>query len=307
MPHADDVTRALAVYTTVYPGVEAFLASWHRSLREQTDGDFHLWVGLHGIDAAAATKAMGGGVEATWVPAAPTDTPAGIRQRALALIVEDHAGIVLVDSDDLLHPSRVAAARAALAESELGACAMRLVDVRGRDLGVTLGLGPLPSPEAAFPRNNIFGLSNSAYRSTLLRRCLPISTSAVAVDWLLATRAWLLGATMHFDPIVRMDYRQHGENIVRTVGPFDDAQIVRDTELVLHHYELVEAQADPRYLPERVAELRAARGEAVQFCREVIRSRPALAEYRRAINQMQIPPLWWSSVAHPGLRHMWHP
>lgn len=307
MSHPGDVTRTLAVYTTVYPGVEAFLASWHRSLRKQTDGDFRLWVGLHGIDAAAAAKAMGGGVEATWVPAAPADTPAGIRQRALALTVEHHAGIVFVDSDDLLHPSRIAAARAALAESELGGCAMRLVDVQGEDLGVTLGMGSLPSPEAAFPRNNVFGLSNSAYRSTLLRRCLPIPMSAVAVDWLLATRAWLLGATMHFDPVVRMDYRQHGDNLVRTVGPFDDAQIVRDTELVLQHYELVEAHADPLYLPQRVAELHAARSEAVHFCRRVIRSKPALAEYRLAINQLHIPPLWWSSVAHPGLRHLWNP
>ena len=184
---------------------------------------------------------------------------------------------------------------------------MRLVDLRGEDLGVTLGLGSLPSPEAAFPRTNLFGLSNSAYRSTLLRSCLPIPTSTVAVDWLLATRAWLLGATLRFDPVVRMDYRQHGANTVRTVGPFDESQIVRDTKLVLQHYELVEAQADPRYLPQRLAELRAARSEAMQFCREIIRSKPALAEYRRAINQLQIPPLWWSSVAHPGLRHMWQP
>ena len=32
----------LAVYTTVYPGVEPFLAEWRASLRAQTDGDFDL-------------------------------------------------------------------------------------------------------------------------------------------------------------------------------------------------------------------------------------------------------------------------
>jgi hypothetical protein len=305
MSRADEVTGTLAVYTTVYPGVERFLASWHRSLREQTDGDFELWVGLHGIDAAAAAGAMGGDPDAAWVVAEPTDTPGGIRGRAIDLMVERHAAVVFVDSDDLLHPTRVAAARSALAESDLAACALRLVDEDGEDLGVTLGLGSLPSPEAVFPRHNIFGLSNSAYRSTLLRRCLPIPPSAGLVDWLLATRAWLLGATMHFDPSVRMYYRQHGANMVRLVGPFDEAQIVRDAERVMHHYELITAHTDPRYIPERLAELKAARAELEQFCRRVIRSQAALDDYRRAVNRMNAPPLWWSSVAHPGLRHMW--
>ena len=102
------------------------------------------------------------------------------------------------------------------------------------------------------------------------------------MDWLLATRAWLLGARMQFDPVVRMDYRQHGENLVRTVGPFDDAQIARDTELVLQHYEFVTAGADPQFLPQRLAELQAARNEVTQFCRRVIRSKSALAAYRHA-------------------------
>jgi hypothetical protein len=125
------------------------------------------------------------------------------------------------------------------------------------------------------------------------------------VDWLLATRAWLLGATMHFDPSVRAYYRQHGGNMTRVVGPFAEAQIARDTERVMRHYELISAHTDPRYIPERLAELSAVRAELEQFVRRVIRSKAALDEYRRAVNRLSIPPLWWSSVAHPELRHMW--
>ena len=88
-------------------------------------------------------------------------------------------------------------------------------------MGMTFGLPPRAEPEMCFPRNNVFGLSNSAFRSDLLRRCLPIPADAVLVDWFLATRAWLMGARMAFDPEVEMDYRQYGGNMARVGPPFD--------------------------------------------------------------------------------------
>ena len=39
----------LAVYTTIYSGVEPYLSDWFRSLRQQTDREFELWVGLDGL------------------------------------------------------------------------------------------------------------------------------------------------------------------------------------------------------------------------------------------------------------------
>ena len=36
----------IGVYTTVYPGVEPYLLDWYRSLRQQTDQEFQLWIGL---------------------------------------------------------------------------------------------------------------------------------------------------------------------------------------------------------------------------------------------------------------------
>ena len=58
-------------------------------------------------------------------------------------------------------------------------------------------------------RNNVMGLSNTAYRSDLLRRCLPIPTEAELMDWLLAVRSLALGARLQFDPEPRMWYRQY--------------------------------------------------------------------------------------------------
>ena len=108
---------SLAVYTTVYPGVESYLADWYRSLCHQTDQDFELWIGLDTIEKDLVQKILGGDVAAHWVERTSAGTPAQIRQEALAQIVETCAGVVLVDSDDVLHPTRVAAARAGLEAS----------------------------------------------------------------------------------------------------------------------------------------------------------------------------------------------
>ena len=40
----------LALYTTIYTGVRAFLPDWYRSVQAQTDRDFQLWIGLDGIE-----------------------------------------------------------------------------------------------------------------------------------------------------------------------------------------------------------------------------------------------------------------
>src|SRR5690349_7311672 len=181
--------RTLAVYSTVFPGVEPYLPAWHRSLRAQTDQDYRLWIGLDNMDAGAVQEAVGARLDATWVSALPGDSPAAIRQRCLSQLIETCDGVVLVDSDDLLEPSRVERARAALATSELAACALRMADQAGNDLGVTFGLPAGMTADEVLPRNNVFGLSNSAFRSDLLRRCLPIPAASVLVDWFLATRA----------------------------------------------------------------------------------------------------------------------
>ncbi len=101
----------LAVYTTIYPGMEAYLVDWYRSLREQTDQDFQLWIGLDKITSEFVEDALGSDLKANWMKAPVGATPAQIRQQALSKIVETCSAVVLVDSDDVLHPTRVAAAK----------------------------------------------------------------------------------------------------------------------------------------------------------------------------------------------------
>ena len=154
--------NSLALYTTIYPGVEPYLQAWYRSVLEQSDQDYQLWIGLDALEVTAAVEALGGEPQATWVMAAPGETPAQIRQRAFTQIVKACDGVVLVDSDDVLHPSRVAAARVALETSELNGCALRLVDQQGQALGLA------PTRE----RHSVRGKSELlAWRSVKRGRC----------------------------------------------------------------------------------------------------------------------------------------
>jgi hypothetical protein len=214
-------------------------------------------------------------------------------------------GVVLVDSDDVLHASRVASARKALLSSDLAGCALRLVDHQGRDLGLTFGLPPQARPEDVLPRNNVFGLSNSAFRSDLLRRCLPIPASVALVDWFMATRAWLYGARLTFDAVVRMDYRQHGANMARTIPPFTLGQVIRDTERVRQHFQILRTVAMGDCLPDRLAALERVAADVEAFYRYVVLQPAHLDPYVQALEALEMPPLWWSCVAHPSLKKMW--
>ena len=295
---------ALAVYTTIYPAAEAYLADWFHSLRQQTDQNFELWIGLDMLGQERVQEILGGRVNAHWMVAPSGATVAQVRQHALARIVEECSAVVLVDSDDLLAPTRVGAARASLEESELAGCALCLIDQHGNDLGVSFDLPYGLKPDGVLPRNNVFGFSNSAFRTDLLRRCLPIPSGAVLVDWFLATRAWLLGAKLAFDHVSRMAYRQHPRNTARVRYPFAPDQVVSDTALVRQHFQLLLAQP-MQDQPNRVAAVQRVSADIDTFQEQIIFDAGRLNDYVQALNGLHLDPLWWASVANPALEHMW--
>jgi hypothetical protein len=295
----------LAVYTTIYPGGERYLPDWHRSLQAQTDQDFALWVGLDTLGRETVERLLGCAVDANWVVAPAGATPAQVRQQALLRIVDGYDGVVLVDSDDVLYPSRVAAARVQLSVADLAACALSLVDQQGGDLGAVLAAPPQRSVEEILPRNNVFGFSNSAFRTDLLRNCLPIPGEAVLADWYLATRAWLQGARLAFDATPHMAYRQHPSNTARVTPPFSPSQVISDTDLVRQHFRLVLAAPLPDCMAERKSNLRKVAADIEEFYRQIVLQPSRLESYVKALNTLPAPSLWWMCVANPVLAGMW--
>lgn len=295
----------LALYTAVYPGVEPYLRDWYRSVEEQTDRDFVLWISLDGLSADAVVESMGADPGATWVRSMPGDTPASVRQRGLETVVESVRLLVMVDADDILCPTRVQAARMALESTDVYACALRLVDSVGHDLGQTMSLPGALSAEDVLPSGNIFGLSNTAYRSDTLSRCLPIPSAAFAPDWYLATKAWLNGARMGFDPVPRMHYRRDGRNMAVVGPPYAAEQICNDTKKVLEHFRLILSEATGAQCSTRLEKLHLALLETECFFQSVVLSPPLLKDYVNRLNDITGAPTWWGHVAAPALREMW--
>jgi hypothetical protein len=310
----------LAVYTTVHPGCEPYLAAWCDSVRRQSDRDFELWIGLDALAPAAMPTPsfspawleaeVGERIPVRWVVARPGDTPARLRQRALAEMVTIYDRIVFVDADDLLQHSRVAAAREALATCDVVACALRLIDEQGVDMGVTFGLESCApadrDPAALMPRANVFGLSNSAYRTSMLARCLPVPPDSVLIDWLLASRAFALGARLVWDRAPRMGYRQYAHNCTRMLGPFTAQDVLTAASLVTHHYRLL--LDTPWSWPAGTRQpFEIARRRAEAFY-NVMRAGPdRLDRYTAALNGLPPRYVWWWTVAHPDLEDLWTP
>jgi glycosyltransferase involved in cell wall biosynthesis len=295
----------MALYTAVYPGAVQYLDAWYASVQAQADRDFDLWISLDGLTEAAIAARLGERETPTFVVAEPGSTPAQVRQQALARISGQYDAVVLVDSDDLLHPDRVGAARAWLEGADVAACGLRLVDEAGRPLGMSLTAPGEREPESVLPRTNAFGLSNTAYRSDVLRACLPIPAAAALVDWYLVTMAWLQGARLAFDPAARMDYRQHGANMARIRSPFTPERVRADTALVRQHFRLVLDSLPPGALPERATQVRQAAADVAAFDQRVVQEAACLARYVQQLNAAPPPLLWWASVAHPPLRSQW--
>ena len=295
----------LAIYTAVYPGAAPFLDAWYASVEAQVDRDFDLWISLDGLTEAGLVAQLGSRPAATFVVAEPGATPAEVRQQALTSIADRYEAVVLVDSDDTLHPDRIAAACTWLEGADVAACGLRLVDEAGQPLGLSLATPGEGDIESILPRTNAFGLSNTAYRSDVLRACLPIPAAARLVDWYLITMAWLQRARLAFDPTARMDYRQHGANLARMRSPFTAERVRADTALVREHFRLVLDNLPPGGLPERVTQVRQAAADVAAFDQRVVEDAAGLTRYVQQLNAAPPPLLWWASVAHPPLRSQW--
>jgi hypothetical protein len=222
-----------------------YAAPFLASVAGQSDADVDVWLALDGVTAGQVRALMPVGLAVRFVRAPAGSTPAEVRTALFTEVSGSYELVVLVDADDVLEASRVAAAKAATREADVSACAMRLIDGAGADLGHAFGMLPDGSPAALdrlLARGNVFGLSNSCYRTAVLAACLPVPPACVAADWYLVTAARLRGARLALDAGRHMRYRQYGANIAPVLPPFSAAAISRATDIVQAHHEFVAAR-----------------------------------------------------------------
>jgi hypothetical protein len=298
--------RRLAMYTTVYHGVEKYLKDWYESVQQQTDRDFDLYIGCDRLQPSEVKAIIGDSINATWVIAIVGSTPVQVRELAIRqILTNSYPAIIFVDADDILHPTRVEAAREAIQEASVGGCALEVVTETGARTGWRFGpTGPVDFEEL-LPRCNFFGMSNTIYRTDLLKRCLPVPPSCATMDWFLITRAWAAGAPLVFDDTCRMYYRQHSANLARIAPPFSVEYTQKAAELVMLHY--IGVLNDIPELSESIRKsLTVARRRVQRFQRLVVQDPGKLGEYVRALNRLPPTRTWWTCVARPELEYLWN-
>jgi hypothetical protein len=294
--------KRIALYTTIYPGAARFFADWLSSVQKQDMRGFDVWIGVDGVETDPQLAV--GDAAVRLVTASEGDTPASLRCRAMAMMAAQYDAIIFTDSDDILEPTRCSAALHGLEHADVHGCALGLIDEAGRDLGIYFGLGEGEDADMILPHNNFLGLSNTAWRTGTLRKCLPVPSDCIALDWLLATRAWGHEARITFDRTIRMRYRQYGENIARVMPPFTKNQVMRATEVVSEHYRT--AVIDALDFPDQRRHiLQEAADRVGRFRIAISRSQYVLDTYTEALNQLPPHRLWWLSVAHPALENIW--
>lgn len=293
----------MAIHGTVYRAALRFFGDWYRSVCAQSDDDFDVWLSLDGVTEREVFDVIGEPPHVTWRMGPPNATPSAVRQDALAAMVDAYDGIVAADIDDLLLPSRVAAARAALDDADVTGCALDIMNEAGRDIGIVFVPPADLRLDTMLPRWNVFGFSNVVWRTDMLRRCLPIPSACVLFDWLITTRAWSLGARLAFDRTPRMRYRQYGSNTAAVLPPFTEEQVRVATSRVLAHYDCVLDSPWPLAEPYRT-QVTDARDRCRVFAAAVA-SPERLASYVRALNRLPPRYIWWWSVANPELEDLW--
>ena len=288
-----------ALVSAFYPGVEPFLKEWSASVRSQRDRAFDVCVILDQIspaDAAAAT----GLADAEWISVSGDAGIGAARNQGLQALVDRYDVLVSVDADDVLEPDRVGEAKARITAADVVVTSMSLIDADGGATGSVMRMPIDPDWMALLSRCNVAGMSNTAWRSSVLSDCLPIPPRTSLVDWFLATRAAANGARIGTDPGLRMRYRQHGANIARVVPPFTAEQLRAAVTLVLRHCDDV--------LPLLPAAWRTAlhaRRASVAMFSETIADDRACAVYLDHLNRLPAPHFWWEPVAHPELSALW--
>lgn len=296
-----------ALYSTFYPAMLPYLAAFVASLEAQSDQTFDLWIGLDELKQSDLVN-IPYLAKAHFV-CSQNDTPTSLREKSLTTICEHYDAVILIDSDDILLANRVSRAKAALQDFDVYACALELINEQGKKLKTSFNLESAQQDwQALLSSVNVFGFSNTAYRTSILKACFPVPQETVMLDWLVATKALFNGARLYFDTTAHMLYRQYETNTARVLAPYTSEQIHRSSQLLLQHYSYVLESFDTPILNNQQASFLQAiqtRQKKVQRFSQSIEDSATLSSYTAALNQLKIVFLWWECVAHPDLETVW--
>lgn len=294
-----NIAVKLGVYTTFFPAFMPFVGNFIESIYKQTDKDFTLVVALDGLKAEDFPHVENVPLRLLEVPAGLTISQ--VREWAWQQVIHEFDALVFCDGDDVLAPSRIEHARRSLLQCDLDACALALVDESLKPLHATLS--PDSQKIESLPQSNVFGLSNTAYRTSLLRQIFPLPIQVDTVDWYMAAVSVALQARIHVRPEEDMFYRQHGRNMAGPMLPMDAVRVETGTRISL---VFLKAMLENKHLDGYLRQQYQQRlNSVVVFQKAIVAVPNMLNTYVSEFNKMKVDIQWWNAVAHPSLQDMW--
>nr|WP_210201708.1 glycosyltransferase family 2 protein [Mesorhizobium loti] len=217
----------VAILMATYNG-EHFLQQQLTSIAAQTYRNLSLWISDDGSTDSTLQIVAAFRAKHLWLPVHVLPGPqAGFVRNFLSMVCDRQIGadfFAFCDQDDVWRHDKVAAAIACLSTvpSKLPAVYVSRTRTIDKD-GTCRGTSPLfelpPTVHNALVQS--IGGGNTMVFNSQARRLLEIAGSDVAVpshDWWTYLVVTACGGFAFYDPEPRVDYRQHGENIIGENG-----------------------------------------------------------------------------------------
>ena len=201
--------------TTIFPASQSFLHDFFRSLQSQTEADFDVLVindGVIGFDEYKRQYA-----DLNIIEEISTASPAKNREYGINTAVElGYKCLILGDSDDFFSNNRVAESIEGLKDNDIVVNELTIFSLQNRiDNFFFKHINSISTAQDNILNGNIFGFSNIAVRTSMIKGDLKFDDSLIAVDWFFITLL-LLGQKpqIKFLGNVQTYYRQHGNNTI---------------------------------------------------------------------------------------------
>ncbi len=287
-----------AVYTTFYPTMLKYADEFLYSLAQQSEQDFDLWISLDGLEPKQIK--LPNKLKPIYYQNQQAKNPIEIRKLALAEISAKYDAVVLVDSDDILYPNRIKAAKKILEKYDVYACSLDLIAENGKDLGLKFITENQEDWLEFLSNKNVFGFSNTAYRTSILKDIINIPSQTIMMDWLVVLKALVnKNAQLYFDSEIHMAYRQYENNTNKIVSPLSAKNIKQATNLLLKHHLI---------LNDELTWLEPFRGHfaKVKLFAKYIEEEANLAKYLKALNNKKEVFYWYEQIAYQELEYLWN-
>ena len=283
---------SLAVLTTVYPKAEPYIADMVKSLQDQTDQDYVLYVLNDGI--SQVEKYFSPLSEKTKILPVSGTVPY-IRKHGIRQIISDGLDLVVfADSDDFFSSNRIAISRHFLKKFDV--VVNELIPFGENCQQRAPLLGPHAKNEEQLKLNdildhNMLGLSNTAARLTCLGKHLDyIGNDLIAFDWALYVRALINDASCIFTSQAITHYRQHDDNIA-TIHQLDEKKLLQAVRVKAAHFTSLAEMGKP--FRSRSTEY----GDLLEYLKK--KSENITTYFHFLKNQRPPSGLWWSSAQYP--------